>query len=433
MDPRYIRPEMGVLWSDKARLERWQRVEAAAARASAEAGVIPAEAARAIAAAPPVDPEAVQREEAVVQHDLIAFTTVLARSLGEAGRWLHYGLTSNDVKDTALGLALRDAVDLLLEDLERLRLAVAAEARRHRETLMAGRTHGMLAEPITFGVKLAGWHAELLRHRERLRRAREEVAVGKLSGAVGVFGFLPPEVEERAMALLGLRAEPVATQVVARDRLAALAGALITLAGGVERFALEIRHLQRSELGELFEPFRGGQKGSSAMPHKRNPEKAERLTGLARLVRNEAAALFEDQALWHERDISHSSVERVVLPDLFEALDYALTLLRQLVEGWEVQPGRMRRNLEAGGGLIASERVLLALVEAGWSRERAYEHVQRAAFRAWERGDGFRAELEADAEVRAALDPSRLDRLFDPRAGLGHVDQLFRRAGIEAE
>jgi adenylosuccinate lyase len=421
---RYCRPAMKRIWSDEERLARWLDVELAALDGWSEIGVVPREAAEAVRAnAIPPSPARVAEIEEVTQHDVAAFVDAVAAELGDEGRWLHYGLTSSDVLDTALALQVREACLLLLDGLERAFSAVVRKAEEHRETAMVGRTHGVHAEPITFGAKLVGWAFELERDSDRLERALAGMSIGKLAGAVGVYGGCDPEMERFACARLGLMPEPAATQVVPRDRHAELFAALALTATSLERFSTEIRHLARTEVREVQEPFGKGQKGSSAMPHKRNPVVAERICGLARVVRAAAAVGFENVPLWHERDISHSSAERVVLPDAFLALDYMLDRFAWLVDGLAVDAGRMRANLEASHGLVFSQRVLSALVASGLSRDEAYRLVQRHALRAWDEGLDFRALVEGDAEIGPRLDPA----VFDLADALRHVDMLFER------
>ena len=434
MIARYSRPDMKRVWSEESRLARLLEVELAALEGWAEIGAVPADAAAEVRerAVPPT-PERVAEIEERTQHDLAAFVDAVAEELGPVGRWLHYGLTSSDVLDTATALQVREAGALILDGVDRSLAAVVARAEEHRETVMAGRTHGIHAEPITFGAKLAGWAFELERDRERLERALEGMRVGKLAGAVGTYGGGDPEVERIACERLGLTPEPVATQIVPRDRHAELLGALALCASSLDRFATEIRHLARTELGEVQEPFRSGQKGSSAMPHKRNPVVAERICGLARIVRAGSVVGLENVALWHERDISHSSAERVVLPDAFLALDYMLDRFAWLAEGLVVDAARMRRNLDASHGLVFSQRVLLALVGAGLSRDEAYRLVQRNALAAWEEERDFRELLAADAEVGAALDADALAEAFDLADALRHVDVLFERLAALSE
>ena len=422
------------VWSEESRLARLLEVELAALDAWAEAGAVPREAAaeaRERAVVP--SPERVAELEERTQHDLAAFVDAVAEGLGAAGRWLHYGLTSSDVLDTATALQVREAGELVLDGVDRAQKAVIRRAEEHRDSVMAGRTHGVHAEPITFGAKLAGWAFELERDRERVLGALERMRVGKLAGAVGTYGGGEPEVERLACERLGLGSEPVATQVVPRDRHAELLSTLALCASSLDRFATEIRHLARTEVREVEEPFRSGQKGSSAMPHKRNPVVAERISGLARLVRANAAVGLENVALWHERDISHSSAERVVLPDAFLALDYMLDRFAWLMEGLVVHPERMRRNLESSHGLVFSQRVLLALVEAGLPRDEAYGLVQRSALAAWDEERDFAELVTSDPDITVRLDADALARAFDLGDALRHVDVIFERLGSLAE
>jgi adenylosuccinate lyase len=416
---------MASIWSDEGKIAAWLEVELAATAAWAELGVVPADAARAIqehAKAP--SPERVAELEATLHHDTAAFVDAVAEGLGAEGRWFHYGLTSSDVVDTALSLQLRAAGRLILDGIDRAFAAVLARADEHRMTLQMGRTHGVHAEPTTFGLKLAGWAFELDRGRRRVARALEEIRVGKLSGAVGTYAATDPELERIACERLGLEPAPTTTQIVQRDRHAELLAALAVLAASLETFALEIRHLARTEVAEVQEPFGRGQKGSSAMPHKRNPVVAERICGLARVVRGAALVGLENVALWHERDISHSSAERVVVPDAFLAVDYMLDRFVWLVDGLVVRTERMRRNLEASHFLFFSQRVLLALVESGLSRDDAYRLVQRNAMRAWDEELDFRELVRADDEIAGRID---LDAAFDLGAYTRHVDTVFAR------
>jgi adenylosuccinate lyase len=419
---------MASLWSDEGRLARWLEVELAALDAWATIGVVPAEAAEEIRerAVPPT-PERVAEIEAVTQHDVAAFVDAVGEQLGPVGRWFHYGLTSSDVLDTALSLQLQAAGRLLLDELERALAVVIARAEEHRDTLTIGRTHGVHAEPTTFGLKLAVWAFELDRARDRLQRAIEGVRVGKLSGAVGTYSATDPEVERLACERLGLEPAPAATQIIQRDRHAEVLSVLAVTAASLEKFALEIRHLARTEVREVEEPFRRGQKGSSAMPHKKNPVVAERICGLARVVRGAALVGLENIALWHERDISHSSAERVVIPDAFLALDYMLDRFTWLVEGLVIRPERMRRNLEASYGLFFSQRLLLALIDNGLDRAQAYELVQRAAMRAWEEEQDFPDLVRRDGEITSRLEASALDEVFDFGAYTRHADIVFDR------
>ncbi|HLX32794.1 MAG TPA: adenylosuccinate lyase [Gaiellaceae bacterium] len=424
MIARYSRPAMAAIWSDEGKLSTWLAVEQAATAAWAELGAVPEDAAARIAEALPPSPERVAELEATLHHDTAAFVDAVAEQLGEDGRWLHYGLTSSDVVDTALSLQIREAGKLLLDGIDRAFAAVVARAEEHRETLQIGRTHGVHAEPTTFGLKLAGWAFELARGRERVARALEGMRVGKLSGAVGTYAATDPELERIACERLGLEPAPSSTQILQRDRHAELLAALAVLASSLDSFALEIRHLARTEVGEVQEPFGRGQKGSSSMPHKRNPVVAERICGLARVVRAYALVGLENVALWHERDISHSSAERVSIPDAFLALDYMLDRFAWLVEGLVVRPERMQRNLEAGHFLFFSQRVLTALVASGLSRDEAYRLVQRASLRAWEEDLDFRELCRADDEIASRIE---LDAAFDLTAYTRHVDTVFAR------
>ncbi len=419
---------MARIWSDEGRLARLLEVELAALDGWAALGVVPAEAAVEIRErASPPSPERVAEIEERTQHDLAAFVDAVAEQLGAVGRWFHYGLTSSDVLDTALSLQIQEAGELVLTGVERAFEAVVARAEEHRATLMMGRTHGVHAEPTTFGLKLAGWAFELDRNRQRISRALEGLRFGKLSGAVGTYAAIDPEVERLACERLGLEAAPSSTQILQRDRHADLLSALAVAAASLEKFALEIRHLARTEVREVEEPFGRGQKGSSAMPHKRNPIVSERICGLARVVRSAAVVGLENVALWHERDISHSSAERVVIPDSFLALDYMLDRFTWLVEGLVVRPERMRRNLESSHGLFFSQRLLLALVEAGLERSQAYELVQRNAMRAWEEEQDFETLIRSDGEIGSALDNAALEAVFDLAAYTRHVDVVFDR------
>ncbi|HEY3542451.1 MAG TPA: adenylosuccinate lyase [Gaiellaceae bacterium] len=422
---RYSRPAMASIWSDEGKLRTWLAVELAATAAWAELGVVPAEAGRALQerAVPPT-PERVAELEATLHHDTAAFVDAVAEQLGEEGRWFHYGLTSSDVVDTALAIQIREAGALVLEGVDRAFAAVVARAEQHRSTLQMGRTHGVHAEPTTFGLKLAGWAFELDRGRRRLARALEGMRVGKLSGAVGTYAATDPELERIACERLGLEPAPTSTQILQRDRHAELLGALAVVASSLDKFALEIRHLARTEVAEVQEPFGKGQKGSSAMPHKRNPVVAERICGLARVVRAAAVVGLENVALWHERDISHSSAERVVIPDAFLALDYMLDRFTWLVDGLVVRDQRMLRNVESSHYLFFSQRVLLALVESGLPRDDAYRLVQRNAMRAWDEELDFRELVRSDDEIARRLD---LDEVFDLAAYTRHVDTIFNR------
>ncbi len=427
MIARYTRPEMGAIWSDQRRFETWLEVELAATDALADAGVVPKADAKTLRERAAFDVARIDEIEQTTQHDVIAFTTAVAEKAGPSARWLHFGLTSSDVIDTALALQMRQACDLILGDLDALAVAIRARALEHRRTPMIGRTHGVHAEPMTFGVKLALWHAEIARDRARVARARETVSVGKLSGAVGMFAHLEPAIEEAVCRRLNLTPALVASQVIQRDRHAELLTALAITAASLEKFALEIRGLQKTEIGEVEEPFGRGQKGSSAMPHKRNPIGCEQVVGLARLIRANAMAALENIALWHERDISHSSVERVILPDSFIALDHMLRRFTRIVSGMVVYPERMLENLGRSRGVVFSGTVLLALAKRGVSREEAYEWVQRNAMRSLSEQREFKALLLADADVMKAVTADVIEGAFDLAAQMHHVDTIFSR------
>ena len=416
---------MSRVWSEEAKLEQWHAVELAVLDAWAQAGVVPSASARAVRERARVpSPAQVAERERVTNHDVAAFVDAVSADLGSDGRWFHYGLTSSDVLDTALSLSVQRAGELVRKGIERATTVTLGRAEEHRATVTIGRTHGVHAEPTTFGLKLLGWVFQLERDRERLDRAVAGLRVGKLSGAVGSYASTSPEVERVACEALGLEPAPTSTQILQRDRHAELLSALAILASSLDRFALEIRHLARTEVREVEEPFASGQKGSSAMPHKRNPIVAERICGLARLVRGYASVGLENVALWHERDISHSSAERVVLPDAFLAVDYVLDRFAWLMEGLVVRPERMRANLEATGGLFFSQRLLLALVESGQEREEAYRAVQRHAMRAWDEGLDFRGLVRSDPQIASRV---RLDDVFDLGAYTRHVDAVFAR------
>lgn len=433
MIPRYSRPEMAALFSPEARLSLWLDVELAVAEAMADLDLVPRSVATRLAAAVAenrdrlIDPARVEEIEAVTRHDVIAFLTHVEQVCGVDARILHLGMTSSDLLDTSLAIQLCRALDILLADLEDVLRALERRAFEHKTTVCIGRSHGVHAEPTTFGLKLAGHYAEFARAKARLERARAEVATCKISGAVGTYANIDPRVEEAVAARFGLEPETVATQVVPRDRHAAMHAALALLAGAIERLAVEIRHLQRTEVREVEEPFAPGQKGSSAMPHKRNPILSENLTGLARMIRAALGPALENIVLWHERDISHSSVERAMLPDALVLADFALVRLTGLVEGLVVHPERMRANLEATHGLVFSQRVLLALTESGLPRQRAYEIVQRHAMRAFAEGRPLRELLAGDPEVTARLPDDKLAELFDLGYHTRHVDRIFER------
>jgi adenylosuccinate lyase len=416
---------MAAIWSDESKLTRWLDVELAALEGWAEVGAVPPDAVREIAdRAIAPSPARVAELEARLHHDTAAFVDAVSEQLGSVGRWFHYGLTSSDVVDAALALQIQDAGALILEGVGRAFAAVVARAEEHRQTLCIGRTHGVHAEPTTFGLKLAVWAFELDRARTRVARALDGMRVGKLSGAVGQYAAIDPEVERIACERLGLEPAAASTQILQRDRHAELLAALAVLASSLDKFALEIRHLARTEVREVEEPFGKGQKGSSAMPHKRNPVVAERICGLARVVRAAALVGLENVALWHERDISHSSAERVVIPDAFLALDYMLDRFAWLVDGMVVRPERMRSNLESSHGLYFSQRLLLALVESGLERDEAYRLVQGHAMRAWQEEQDFRALARGDVEIAGRVD---LDAVFDESAYTRHVDVIFDR------
>jgi adenylosuccinate lyase len=427
MIPRYSRPEMTRLWSDENRFGKWLKVELAATEVLAERGVVPAEALAAIKERARFDVSRIDEIEREVQHDVIAFVSCVVENVGAEGRWLHYGLTSSDVVDTALAMMIRDACDLIRADVVGLMDAVVEKAFEHRHTPMIGRTHGVHAEPMTFGLKMALWHAELQRQLVRLDRAQANIAVGKLSGAVGTFSHLSPDVEEAVCARLGLEPAPVSSQILQRDRHAEVMTTLALVAGSLEKFATEIRALQKTEVQELEEPFGAGQKGSSAMPHKRNPVGCEQVTGLARLVRSNAAAALENIALWHERDISHSSVERVIIPDSFLALDHMLRRFTRIVRGMLVNEERMQRNLDLGQGLVYSGQLLLELTARGMRREDAYRVVQAHAMEAWKQSGDFRKLVYEDPEIRKTLTEAELDEVFRLERYLDHVDAIFAR------
>jgi len=427
MIARYSRPEMARIWSDEHRFGTWLRVEIAATEVLADRGVVPKEALLAIKQGARFDVARIDAIEREVQHDVIAFVSAVAESVGPEGRWLHYGLTSSDVVDTALAMLMRDACDLIASGLEGLLEAVRERAFRHRHAPMIGRTHGVHAEPITFGLKIANWFAENRRNLDRFGHAARQMAVGKISGAVGNASHLGPEVEAAICERLGLDVAPVASQVIQRDRHAEYLSTLAILTATLEKIALEIRHLQRTEVREAEEPFGGEQRGSSAMPHKRNPVSSEQVCGLARVVRANAGAALENIALWHERDISHSSVERVILPDSTILADYLLARMTDIVAGMRVFPERMLRNLDATGGLVFSGQLLQDLVEAGAAREDAYKWVQEHAMAAWETETNFQQRVAADPRIAKFLDQAALERTFDLKRQLRYVDAIFAR------
>ncbi len=429
MIERYTRPEMGAIWSERRKIDCWLAVEKAVCEAWYRRGRIPASAMPAIRGAT-CDLDRMQEIEREVDHDLIAFLRATGETVGSESRFIHIGLTSSDVVDTALAMQAAAAADLILAALENLTAAVARQAVQHRETLMVGRTHGMHAEPTTFGLKLAVWYDELRRQRRRLVLAREDIAVGKISGAVGTHAHVPPDLEEEVCRDLGLDVAPTSTQIIQRDRHAFFLAVLAGIGGTLEKMATEIRHLQRTEVGEVEEPFDPGNQGSSAMPHKRNPHASERITGLARLLRGYATTAAENNALWHERDISHSSAERVIIPDACIVLDFMLNEIADIIDRMVVYPDRMQTNLDATKGLIYSQPVLLALVDAGMDRQEAYRVVQHHARQALDGGPTLEESLARDPEVAERVSPDRLALLFDPRRQLQHVESILARVGL---
>jgi adenylosuccinate lyase len=433
MIPRYTLPEMGALWSERNKFQKWLEVEIAVCEVHAEMGTIPHEALEQIKDKAAFTVERINEIEKTTDHDVIAFTTNLAENIGEASRFVHYGLTSSDVVDTANALLLRDACDILLKKSDELMAVLKRRAREFKDTPQIGRTHGIHAEPTSFGLAFALWHDEMRRNRERLAKAKELIAVGKISGAVGAFAHLDPIVEERVCALLGLKAAPVSTQVIQRDRYAEYLSTLGIIASSLEKFALQIRHWQRTEVREAQEKFKAGQKGSSAMPHKRNPILSERICGMARTVRANAIVGLENVALWHERDISHSSAERIVLPDSSVAVDYMLAKMASLVDGLIVYPERMLENLNATRGLVFSGQLLLALTQKGVSREEAYVWVQRNAMRVWDEGGEFQKLVGEDADIKSKLTQEEIDKAFSLDHYLRNVDKVFARVFGEGQ
>jgi adenylosuccinate lyase len=428
---RYTLPEMGDLWTENYKLKTWLQVEIAVCEAQAELGYIPAEAVETIKAKANFDAARVLEIEKEVKHDMIAFLTNVNEYVGEAGRYIHLGMTSSDVLDTALALQLVASLDVIMTHVERLIQAIRYQAQQHRDTVMIGRSHGIHAEPITFGFKLAGWLAEMLRHRDRLCELQKRIAVGKVSGAVGTYANVDPQIEALTCQNLGLEPDPASTQVISRDRHAEFVQALALMTASIERFAVEIRNLQRTDVLEVEEYFSKGQKGSSAMPHKRNPIRSERLTGMARLVRGHAIAALENIALWHERDISHSSVERVMFPDCCILTHFMLVEATDLIKTLLVYPENMRRNMNLYGGVVFSQRVLLALVDKGLSREEAYAIAQSNAHTAWNKEDGdFHTLIAQDPRVTAHLSPEEVEACFDPKAHLKNLDRVYQRLNI---
>ncbi len=431
MIERYTLPEMGNLWTDNYKFKTWLRVEIAVCEAQAELGYIPKEAVEEIKAKATFDPKRVLEIEAEVRHDVIAFLTNLNEYVGDAGRYIHLGMTSSDMLDTALSLQMVDSLQVIMVHVENLIQAIRYRAQEHRDTVMIGRSHGIHAEPMTFGFKLAGWLAEMLRHRERLTHLQDTIAVGKISGAVGTYANIDPNIEALACQQLGLRPDTASTQVISRDIHADLMNALALLGASLERFAVEIRNLQRTDVLEVEEFFSKKQKGSSAMPHKRNPIRSERLTGMARILRGNAMAALENVALWHERDISHSSVERVALPDSCILTHFMLVETTELVKNLLVYPENMARNMNVYGGVVFSQRVMLSLVEKGLAREDAYAIVQSCAHTAWNTNDGnFRHLISQDQRVKAHLSEAEIEACFDPNHHLRNLDQVYQRLGI---
>ncbi len=431
MIERYTLPEMGELWTETYKLKTWLQVEIAVCEAQAELGIIPEAAVEEIKQKANFDPKRVLEIEAEVRHDMIAFLTNVNEYVGDAGRYIHLGLTSSDVLDTALALQLVASLDIILGRLEQLSQAIRFQAQKHRDTVMIGRSHGIHAEPITFGFKLAGWLAEVCRNRDRLVRLQQQIAVGKISGAVGTYANIDPKIEAIACQKLGLRPDTASTQVISRDRHADYVQQFALLGATIERFAVEIRNLQRTDVLEVEEFFSKGQKGSSAMPHKRNPIRSERLTGMARILRGHAVAALENVALWHERDISHSSVERVILPDVCILTHFMLVEITDLVKNLLVYPENMKRNMNLYGGVVFSQRVLLTLVAKGMNREEAYSIVQSCAHEAWNKPDGdFHALIAKDARVASQLTPEEIEACFDPQHHLKHLDEVYQRLGI---
>ena len=427
---RYTRPQMGRVWSERSKYDRWLQVEIAACEAWTEHGAIPASDMEKLRRAT-YDYERLEEILVTHRHEMTAFLQSITERIGPEGRWLHLGLTTSDVWDTATSLQILEAAALLDEDIDRVMDAIRGRALEHKHTLMIGRTHGIHAEPITFGLKLAVWYDEMRRNKDRLAHARSNIAYGKISGPVGTHGTVPPSIEASVCARLGLSPAPASTQILQRDRHAEYVTTLALIAASLEKFATEIRALQRTEIREVSEPFPKGQPGSSSMPHKRNPELSERICGIARLIRGYALTAMENVALWHERDISHSSAERLILPDASIALDYALDLLAGLVRDLNIDAGRMMENIESTHGVLFSQRVLLALVERGMAREEAYGIVHRGAMESWETGRDFRAMMRSDREVQQAMPPHELEALFDYKYYVRHVDEIFARVGLE--
>jgi adenylosuccinate lyase len=427
MIPRYTRPEMAKIWTDQRKFETWLQIELVVCEALSQWGQIPGEVVREIKEKASFDIHRIDEIEKVTKHDVLAFLTNVGEFIGPLSRYLHYGLTSSDILDTSLALLLKEASEIILQDIHRLLEVLKKKAFQYKETLMIGRSHGIHAEPITFGFKMTLWYDEMKRNLIRMERAKEAVSVGKISGAVGTFAHIPPSIEEFVCGRLGLKPAPISTQIVQRDHHAEFFTTLAIIASSIEKFAVELRHLQRTEVLEAEEFFSKGQKGSSAMPHKRNPISSENLSGLARLVRSYSLAALENIPLWHERDISHSSVERVIAPDATILIDYMLNRLTSLVGNLLVYPENMKANLEKSGGLIFSESILLHLTKKGLSREEAYGVVQRNAMRVWEKGEDFKTLLSQDETIKRLMTQKELDALFDVRTHLKHVEDIFRR------
>jgi len=427
MISRYTRPEMGAIWTEENKFQKWLDVELAVCEVHADSGTIPRDAVEKIKRTATFSVDRINEIERTTRHDVIAFTTALAENVGPESRYIHYGLTSSDVVDTANALLMVDAATIILEDLERLGKVLSRKAHEYKHTPMMGRTHGVHAEPTTFGLVLALYHADNERNKDRMRRARDQIAYGKLSGAVGTFAHMDPEVEERVCERLALKPEPISTQIVQRDRYAEYLTTLAIIASSLEKIALEVRHLQRTEVREVEEPFSSGQKGSSSMPHKRNPVTAEQICGLARVVRSNAQAALENIALWHERDISHSSVERVIVPDSCILTDYLIAKTEWLIDGMAVYPDRMRTNLERLGGVTSSGQILLELTQKGLTREEAYAVVQPLAMKVWDEGASFRDLAMADPQITSRLSTDELKEVFDIDRQLRNVDKIFKR------
>ena len=424
---RYTRPEMGKIWTEQRKFETWLAIELSVCEALSELGEIPTEAVKEIKGKAKFDVQRINEIEKVTKHDVLAFLTNVGESIGPLSRYLHYGLTSSDILDTSLAMLLKEASEIILQDIRRFLEVLKKKAFEHKETLMMGRSHGVHAEPITFGLKMALWYDEMKRNLTRMERAKEAISVGKISGAVGTFAHIPPFVEEFVCARLKLKPAPISTQIVQRDHHAEFFTTLALIASSIEKFSVELRHLQRTEVLEAEEFFSKGQKGSSSMPHKRNPISAENLSGLARMVRSYSLAALENVPLWHERDISHSSVERVIGPDATILVDYMLHRLSSLIENLIVYPENMKSNLERMGGLIFSEAILLLLTRKGLSREEAYAVVQRNAMKVWEKGDDFKTLLSQDEEIKRLLTGEELDVTFTVRSHLKHIDDIYRR------